>query len=145
MDMTQIPTRDALKAQAKRLRADMTGKGSEMTHAAALETVAHQWGMRDWNTLAARADVQAVQWQVGQRVSGRYLGQPFTGIIKGVSQRPEGFWSLTLRFDNAVDVVESLHFTNLHQQVSMTVNAAGETAQKTSNGQPLLVVGPVVP
>ena len=139
--MTQIPSRDVLKAQAKRLRADVRLQGTEMTHAAALETVAHQWGMRDWNTLAARADVQAVQWHPGQRVSGRYLGQPFAGVIKAASLASSGFWSLTLRFDEPVDVVESLHFTNLRQQVSTTVNAAGESPQKTSNGQPIMVVG----
>ena len=40
--MTQIPSRDVLKAQAKRLRADLGDKGTQMSHASALETVAHQ-------------------------------------------------------------------------------------------------------
>ena len=56
--MTQIPSRDVLKAQAKRLRADMKINGTDLPHAAALEMVAHQWGMRDWNTLAAVASLQ---------------------------------------------------------------------------------------
>tara|TARA_R110000850_G_scaffold44975_2_gene113924 strand:- start:196 stop:627 length:432 start_codon:yes stop_codon:yes gene_type:complete len=142
MDMTQIPSRDTLKAQAKRLRADMKTKGNEMTHAAALETVAHQWGMRDWNTLAAKADVQAVQWHPGQRVSGRYLGHPFRGVLKAAALASSGYWTLTVRFDAPVDVVESQHFTSLRQQVNATVNAAGESPQKTSNGQPHLVIGP---
>lgn len=140
--MTQIPSRDVLKAQAKRLRADLGDKGTEMTHAAALETVAHQWGMRDWNTLAAKADVSAVQWYPGQRASGRYLGHPFTGMIKAARLASSGFWSLTVRFDEAVDVVESEHFTSLRQQINVTVNAQGESPQKTSNGQPHMVVGP---
>lgn len=140
--MTQIPSRDVLKAQAKRLRADLGAKGTPMTHASALETVAHQWGMRDWNTLAAKADVSAVQWHPGQRVSGRYLGHPFRGVIKAASLASSGFWSLTVRFDAPVDVVESEHFTSLRQQVNATINAAGESPQKTSNGQPHMVVGP---
>ncbi len=140
--MTQIPSRDVLKAQAKRLRADLGAKGTQMTHAAALETVAHQWGMRDWNTLAAKADVTPVSWHPGQRVSGRYLGHPFTGRIKAAEQVSSGFWTLTVRFDAPVDVVESEHFSALRRQVNATINPRGETPQKTSNGQPHMVIGP---
>lgn len=140
--MTQIPSRDVLKAQAKRLRADMVDKGTQMTHASALETVAHQWGMRDWNTLAAKADVEAVQWHPGQRVSGRYLGHPFEGMIKAARLASSGFWSLTVRFDEAVDVVESQHFSALRRQVNATINPQGESPQKTSDGQPHMVIGP---
>ncbi|KEJ90125.1 glyoxalase superfamily protein [Sulfitobacter donghicola] len=138
--MTQIPSRDVLKAQAKRLRADMKEKGTEMTHAASLETVAHQWGMRDWNTLAAKADVSEIQWYPGQRVSGRYLGHKFDGIIKAARLASSGFWSLTVRFDEAVDVVESQLFTSLRQQINTTVNAQGVSPQKTSDGQPHMVL-----
>lgn len=140
--MTQIPFRDMLKADAKRLRTDMGTKSTEMTHALALETVAHQWGMRDWNTLAAKADVAAVQWYPGQRASGRYLGHPFRGVIKAARLASSGYWSLTVRFDASVDVVESEHFTSLRQQINVTVNAQGSSPQKTSDGQPHMVVGP---
>jgi hypothetical protein len=140
--MTQIPSRDVLKAQAKRLRADLGAKGTDMTHASALETVAHQWGMRDWNTLAAKADVSAVQWHPGQRVTGRYLGHPFKGVVKAARLASSGFWSLTVRFDVPIDVVESQHFSALRQQINTTVNARGESPQKTSDGQPHMVVGP---
>jgi len=140
--MTQIPSRDVLKAQAKRLRTDMRDKGTEISHASALETVAHQWGMRDWNTLAAKADVSAVQWTPGQRASGRYLGHPFEGVIKAARLSSSGVWSLTVRFDEPVDVVESQHFTSLRRQVNATINAQGESPQKTSNGQPHMVIGP---
>ena len=50
-----IPSRDVLKAQAKRLRSDLNARGQTISHAEALETIAHQWGMRDWNTIAAKA------------------------------------------------------------------------------------------
>lgn len=140
--MTQIPSRDVLKAQAKRLRADMKTNGTEMTHAAALETVAHQWGMRDWNTLAANADVGEILWYPGQRATGRYLGHPFKGIIKAARLASSGFWSLTVRFDEAVDVVESELFASLRQQINTTINARGESPQKTSNGQPHMMIRP---
>jgi hypothetical protein len=61
--MTQeIPSRDVLKSQAKALRADMATRGTPISHAQALETVAHQWGARDWNTLAAQADKVSAGW-----------------------------------------------------------------------------------
>lgn len=44
------------KSMAKRLRHDLAEAGNPITQATALEIVAHQWGDRDWNTLAARAD-----------------------------------------------------------------------------------------
>ena len=42
------------KNQAKRLRTSLADRGVEITHSEALELVAHQYGARDWNTLAAQ-------------------------------------------------------------------------------------------
>jgi catechol 2,3-dioxygenase-like lactoylglutathione lyase family enzyme len=42
-----------LKQQAKRLRTSLADRGIEVTHGEALEHLAHQYGARDWNTLAA--------------------------------------------------------------------------------------------
>jgi hypothetical protein len=42
------------KTMARRLRADLAARGVEISHGEALEIVAHQYGARDWNTLAAR-------------------------------------------------------------------------------------------
>ena len=39
---TPLPTRAVLKAQAKRLRQDLADKGQKISHATALETIAHQ-------------------------------------------------------------------------------------------------------
>jgi catechol 2,3-dioxygenase-like lactoylglutathione lyase family enzyme len=39
---------------AKRLRADLADRDVTVSHSEALEIVAHQYGVRDWNTLAAR-------------------------------------------------------------------------------------------
>ena len=140
-----LPARDVLKAQAKRLRADMASRGQPFSHAQALETIAHQWGARDWNTLSAQADAAQSQtatadWAPGQRVTGRYLGHPFQGVIKAARVSASGFWSLTVRFDQAVDVVASSHFSSWRRQVNATVNSTGHSPQKTSDGQPHLVL-----
>lgn len=138
-----IPTVAVLKAQAKTLRKDLAARGQTITHAVALETVAHQWGARDWNTLVATAGTPAEGWSPGDRISGRYLGHPFTGVVKAARQASSGFWSLTLRFDAAIDVVASAHFSSFRRQVNATVNTQGHSPQKTSDGQPHLVVSHV--
>ncbi|TDW27779.1 hypothetical protein EV128_110142 [Rhizobium azibense] len=53
--MTTYLTIDELKAQAKRLRQAMEPRGTAISHSAALELVAQQHGVRDWNTLSALA------------------------------------------------------------------------------------------
>lgn len=42
------------KSMARRLRADLGERGVTISHSEALELVAHQYGVRDWNTLSAR-------------------------------------------------------------------------------------------
>jgi hypothetical protein len=42
------------KSMARRLRAELASRQVEISHGEALEIVAHQYGVRDWNTLAAR-------------------------------------------------------------------------------------------
>ncbi|KIN64153.1 hypothetical protein Z946_3040 [Sulfitobacter noctilucicola] len=140
MTDTSIPSRDVLKSQAKRLRQDLAGRGQTITHAQALETIAHQWGARDWNTLSAKAAQHHPGWAPGQRVSGRYLGHAFAGEVKAARQAANGFWALTLRFDEAIDVVTSTQFSAFRRQVNTTVNAQGHSPQKTSDGQPHMVL-----
>jgi hypothetical protein len=43
----------ALKSEARQLRAEARAQGQELTHAQALERVAHRRGFRDWNALSA--------------------------------------------------------------------------------------------
>lgn len=140
MTTPQIPSRDVLKAQAKRMRSDLAIRGQTISHAQALETIAHQWGARDWNTLSAKAATTHPGWAPGQRVSGRYLGHVFKGEVKAARQSANGFWSLTLRFDAPIDVVTSQLFSSMRRQVDTTVNADGQSPQKTSDGQPHMVL-----
>ncbi len=139
MTLQNLPTRDALKAQAKRLRATLSENGAPVTHAAALETIASQWGFRDWNTMSAAAGTGPI-WQVGQSVAGHYLGHAFTARLKSVREAAGGHWHLTLVFDQPIDVVTSDRFSALRRQVNATVNARGVTHAKTSDGQPHLVL-----
>lgn len=136
----QIPSPDVLKTQAKALRADMAARGSPISHAQALETVAHQWGARDWNTAVAQASKPRTSWTPGQRVKGRYLGHAFEGAIKSASLSASGMWSVTVRFDAAVDVVASVHFTSFRRQVHASLGADGASPQKTSDGVPHMVL-----
>ncbi len=131
-----LPNRAALKLQAKRLRAALD---NNVSHSAALETIARQWGYRDWNTLSAASE-NAPVWQVGQRVTGRYLGHGFSGRLSSVSEASGGRWHLRLVFDRPIDVVTSEHFSSLRRQVTATVNRRGVTHEKTSDGQPHLML-----
>ena len=52
---TQIPSRTALKSQAKRLRASLGTQGKTISHGQSLEMIAQQYGHHDWNTINAIA------------------------------------------------------------------------------------------
>ena len=142
MTHDMLPPRAALKDQARRLRATMADSGTAISHSAALETIARQWGYRDWNTLSAAAPETVVtpRWQVGQRVTGRYLGHAFAGRIKSATEASGGFWQLVLVFDEAVDVAASARFSNFRRQVRCAVNGQGVTAERTSDGKPHVVL-----
>ena len=74
-------------------------------------------------------------------MTGRYLKQPFTGRMLGVREVAGGAaFDVTIRFDEAVDVVEFESFPNLRTQVQITVSAAGVSAFRTSDGVPHMVV-----
>ncbi len=137
-----IPSLDALKQQAKRLRAGLDEDGDFITHSESLELVAKQHGYRDWNTLHAaignRPPIK--RFQLGSRVKGRYLGQDFSGEIIAVRSMPPDHLRIVLQFDEPVDVVTFDSFSAYRSRVSVTINAEGVTAEKTSNGAPQLVM-----
>ena len=132
-----VPNVDALKAQAKRLRAAMNEKQTPITQSMALEAIARQWGFRDWNTLSAKAKSNLPRaWFVGQRVTGRYLGHAFDGQLKAVRSASGGYWYLTVLFDQPVDVVTSEAFSSYRKQVNVVLNEDAVTQAKTSDGVP---------
>ena len=136
---SQLPSLEDLKAQAKRLRATLAADGTPIGHSRALELLAHQHGYRDWNTLHAaignRPPPSPVA--VGDRVTGRYLSQPFEGEVIGVQAlaTPDRF-RVTLQFDAPVDVVTFDSFSAYRQRVTGTIDRTGRTAEKTSDGRP---------
>lgn len=131
------------KAQAKRLRTRLRESGTEISHSEALEMIAAQHGARDWNTLSARAlRNEPPVLAVGDRVSGRYLNQPFAGRILGLSMVNGGQTRITLHFDEAVDVVTFDSFSSFRQRVNAVIGKDGRSIRKTSDGMPHLVLDP---
>lgn len=138
----EIAPLEELKAQARRLRDSLRATGTGLSHAQALELVAHQHGARDWNTLVARAG-NRLRLRVGDRVRGEYLGQAFTGEIRGLTVMGDGAQRrITLHFDEPVDVVKFDSFSSFRQRVSGEIGWDGRSARCTSDGQPQLVVRP---
>lgn len=137
-----LPTLPQLKAEARQLRQQAQNQGQPISHSKALEQIARQYGFRDWNTLHARAS-NMPELQLGMQVTGRYLGQPFTGEIRALAAYgPQGHQRITLQFDTPVDVVTFDSFSNYRSRVSAVITADGCSASRTSNGQPQLVVTP---
>jgi hypothetical protein len=138
------PSIDDLKAQAKRLRNAMEASGTPVSHGAALELIARQHGVRDWNTLsalAARPNAAPVALlAVGARISGRYLDQPFTGKVLALGELSGGLHKLTIHFDEPVDVVTFESFSAFRQRVSAQIDENGVSPRRTSNGLPQLVL-----
>ena len=131
-----------LKEQAKRLRGRLNGAGVELSHSAALELLAQQHGLRDWNTLRAMAEkVPHLPMKIGDRVSGRYLGQPFTGEVKALSMLDRGRRRrVTLHFDAPVDVVTFDSFSSYRQRVTAVIDGEGVSPSRRSDGTPHLVL-----
>jgi len=133
------PSAATLKAEAKALRADRALAGSPISHGAALEEIARKHGYRDWNTAAAAVpDRVASPVQVGNRVAGTYLGQPFLGLVIGVNLMGDmQHYAVTVKFDRPVNVSRSeLIGPILRQRVRATVDLHGVSMSHTSDGEP---------
>lgn len=137
-----LPALEDLKAQAKRLRQSLTAEGNFISHSEALELLAHQHGYRDWNTLhAAAGNRPASPLALGAQISGRYLGQAFTGEIIALAQLNHGsHYRLTVEFDEPVDVVTFDSFSAFRKRVNCTVGADGRSPALTGNGAPQMAI-----
>jgi hypothetical protein len=139
--LNQLPSRDALKGQAKRLRTALAAEGDFVTHSEALELIAKQNGYRDWNTLSAASRDNEGRLIVGAAVSGRYLGQAFTGRLVTLSELGGGARrKVAIQLDQPVDVVRSAHFSSLRRRITGVIDKTGVSAETTSDGVPHLVV-----
>ncbi|MHA7900446.1 MAG: glyoxalase superfamily protein [Henriciella sp.] len=136
---SHIYTRVQAKARAKQIKTESL---QPISLAIALEQVAQDMGFRDWNTASARlSNGPDTHWQIGERVSGHYLKQPFTGRIHGVRELQAGSgYEVTIHFDDPVDVVAWESFSAHRQRVTATVSPEGISWAKTSDGVPHLLV-----
>lgn len=139
--LNTLPPLDELKTQAKRLRATLQSQGTIISHSKALELLSHQHGYKDWNTMHAVIGNRPPpdRLNLGDRVHGHYLGQPFKGEVLGVQTgaTPERL-RVTFLFDEAVDVVKFDSFSAFRKRVSCTIGRSGSTAETTSDGCPQL-------
>jgi hypothetical protein len=133
-------TRMDFKTKARRLRGDLHDRGVEIAHGQALDLVARQNGYRDWNTLSARHPDEtspATPPGVGERVGGRYLGQPFDGTVQALERLPgRDRYRITVSFDAPVDVVRFDSFSSFRRRVTTLIDGSGEGLRHTSDGAP---------
>ena len=140
----QLPSLEVLKDQAKRLRDTLSRQGTVVNHSRALELIAGQYGFRDWNTLMGaignRPPVRS--YSIGEQVIGHYLGQMFTGTIIAVQTltSAHGRYRVTFDFDEPVDVITFESWSAFRKRVTCTLDEEGRTVEKTSNGQPHMVL-----
>ena len=135
------PSTATLKAEAKALRAELALGGTPISHGAALEAVAHAHGYRDWNTASASIPERvASPVQVGQRVKGTYLGNPFMGLVIGVNLLSDmQHYEVTVKADAPIDVSKSkLMGPIFRHRLRSTVDLHGVSVSRTSDGEPHL-------
>ena len=136
-------TREQAKLRAQAIRAEHAARNVTISHSAALEKVAVELGYRDWNTASARlSNLPEIPLQVGDRVAGAYLKQPFAGRVLGVREvYGGGSYEVTIQFDTPVDVVSFDSFSAFRSRVTATIGADGISASRTSDGHPHMQVG----
>jgi hypothetical protein len=134
------PSAQTLKSEAKTLREDRARAGTPITHSEALEAVARSHGYRDWNTArAALPDRIAVPFQVGMRVKGFYLEQPFAGLLIGVQLAHNmQAYTVTIQFDEPVNVTPTFMFAAMRHRVVATVDIHGVSPDRRGNGEPVM-------
>lgn len=139
----RLPALKTIKLQAKRLRHILTEQGTPLTHSQSLEIIAKQWGYSDWNTLNAILKTlgSPENLTVGDIVTGHYMGEPVEAeILRIQTLGHSDAFSLTLKFDKRVDVINSEGEMRSKKKVRCTVGITGKTVQKMADGTPYLVL-----
>lgn len=130
------PSAASLKSEARLLRQDRATAGAPITQGAALEEVARKHGYRDWNTaVAALPERFVTPVQVGQRVTGTYMGKPFIGLVIGMQLTPPHF-QVTVKFDHPVNVSKFASMVHNRQRVTTTIDVRGVSLSHTSDREP---------
>lgn len=135
-------SREAAKRRAKELRLELAAQGTRITHGQALELTARELGFRDWNTASARlSNRPEFKPDLGMRVTGTYLKQPFRGEIIAAREMAGGTaHEITIQFDEPVDVVSFDSFSAFRSRVTVRVSTEGETWERTGDGERHMVV-----
>jgi hypothetical protein len=131
------PSIETLKSEARALRAERAVAGTPLTQGHALEEISRRHGYRDWNTASAALPNRiAVPFQVGQRVSGTYLGRSFAGLLLGVQLLPDmRHFEVTVKFDKPVNV-SRFDWPMERLRVRATIGLDGVSPAHTSDGEP---------
>ncbi len=138
---TSAPTIDEMKAEARRLR-ENASSASPPSHCEALETVARRHGFANWNTARACAEMRSpvTDLRVGGRVSGRYLGHPFVGALRGVERHGDDAFRVSIQFRDPIDVVRFESFSALRRRITAVVRPDGVSLATLSTGEPHLAL-----
>jgi Glyoxalase superfamily protein len=129
-----------LKSEAKQYRQQVQRGGEAISHSAALEHVAKRYGFHDWNTASAVLSKNDSRLFLGQRVSGRYLGHDFKGILLGLHMISPAETRVEIEFDTPIDVVRFSSFSAVSKRVRGTVRQNGTSIAKISTGEAHLVI-----
>lgn len=141
VDISQAALR-FLKTQARETRETQDAAGRPVTQAEALEMVARSHGLRNWNTLRARA-MRKQRLGLSTRVTGAYLGQRFRGRVHALGPalvKTPGAFRVMLQFDDPVDVVRFDSFSAMRQRVASTLGPNKQSFDATSDGAPQMVL-----
>ena len=128
------------KAQAKRLASVLSQEGNRVPLSRAYEVLAQSAGFADWNTFSAHlAKADTAGWRLGDRVRGRYIGQPFAGRVHGL-RRKGNLTEIEIQADAPVNVSRSALFSAPRQRLRATIGADGRSVTATSDGVPHLML-----
>ncbi len=87
--------------------------------------------------------METVDWpQTGERVRGVYLGNPFEGVVTGVSfdKVPLGR-SYAIRFDAPINVSKSALMTIMRQSVRALIGAGGASIDDKGRPNGIMTLG----
>jgi hypothetical protein len=135
------PVSSDYKSHARRLRDALAAEGIAVSHGKALDLVARQQGLRDWNTLSSQTKADALPakdkqtgapFGVGDTVEGTFKNRPAHGRVIGLAEtiKPD-LWRVTVHFDPPVNASTSDTLVAERRRVEMVIGADGRSRRLT--------------